>query len=56
VQPAVVLEAAQIDSQSLARKAGIEACIECGVCSYVCPSELPILAGIRHIRGRHSGG
>jgi ferredoxin len=56
VQPAVALEAAQIDSQSLARKAGIEACIECGICSYVCPSELPLLAGIRHIRSRHIGG
>jgi ferredoxin len=56
VQPALVLEAAQLDSESLARKAGVEACIECGVCSYVCPSELPLLGGVRHIRSRQSGG
>jgi electron transport complex protein RnfC len=56
VQPALVLEAAQLDSESLARKAGIEACIECGVCTYVCPSELPLLGGVRHIRSRQSGG
>ena len=25
-------------------------CIECGVCSYVCPSQLPLLEGIRKMK------
>ena len=27
-----------------------EGCIECGVCSYVCPSKLPLLQGIRALK------
>jgi Na+-translocating ferredoxin:NAD+ oxidoreductase subunit C len=34
----------------LAEKYGIEACIECGICSYVCPSNLPLLEGIRRLK------
>ena len=45
-----VLEAAQKNNPSLAERAGIEACIECGICSYVCPSKLPLLEGIRKLR------
>ena len=30
------------------------ACIECGICSYVCPSRLPLLPGIRELRRRNS--
>src|SRR5207245_2489759 len=29
--------------------AGTPACIECGICSYVCPSNLPLLQGIRRV-------
>ena len=50
VQPANCLEAAQRDDLKLAERFGINGCIECGICSYVCPSHLPILAGIRHLR------
>jgi electron transport complex protein RnfC len=50
VNPAGVLEAAQRDDLELAEKSGLEACIECGVCSYVCPSELPLLEGIRKMQ------
>jgi electron transport complex protein RnfC len=52
VQPANCLEAAQRDDAGLAIKFGISGCIDCGICSYVCPSHLPILAGIRQMRGR----
>jgi electron transport complex protein RnfC len=52
VQPANCLEAAQRDDADLAIRFGIEACIDCGICSYVCPSHLPILSGIRWMRGR----
>ncbi len=47
IQPAGLLEAAQQDDPYLADQYGLDACIECGICSYVCPSHLPILAGIR---------
>ena len=30
--------------------AGLEACIDCGICSFVCPSKLPLLIGIRKLR------
>ncbi len=52
VQPAVILEAAQRDNAEMAERAGIEACIECGICSYVCPSKLPLLEGIRGVKGK----
>ena len=47
VQPAGLLEAAQRGDIELARRYGLDSCIECGVCSYMCPSRLPLLAGIR---------
>jgi Na+-translocating ferredoxin:NAD+ oxidoreductase subunit C len=50
VQPARVLEAAQSDDPNLAEQAGIEACIDCGLCSYVCPSQLPLVESIRTMR------
>jgi electron transport complex protein RnfC len=52
IHPAGLLEAAQQDNLALAERYGIEACIECGVCSYVCPSHLPLLEGIRKIHRR----
>jgi len=50
VQPANVLDAAQRDDLDVAQRAGVEACIECGICSYVCPSKLPLLQGLRSMR------
>lgn len=50
VQPALVLEAAQHDDAALAERAGVEACIDCGICSFVCPSHLPLLQGVRKMR------
>jgi electron transport complex protein RnfC len=50
VQPANVLDAAQRDDLDAAHRAGVEACIECGICSYVCPSKLPLLQGLRLMR------
>ncbi|HVT90394.1 MAG TPA: 4Fe-4S dicluster domain-containing protein [Tepidisphaeraceae bacterium] len=50
VHPAGVLEAAQSEDLHLAEQSGLEACIECGVCSYVCPSQLPLLEGIRKMQ------
>jgi electron transport complex protein RnfC len=50
IQPAGLLDAAQRADPELAERYGLEACIECGVCSYVCPSHLPLLGGIRKLK------
>ena len=50
VHPASLLEAAQRRDLRMAERAGLGACIECGVCAHVCPSRLPILDAIREIR------
>ena len=50
VNPASVLDAAQRRDVKMAERAGIGACIECGVCAHVCPAQLPLLEAIRDIR------
>jgi H+/Na+-translocating ferredoxin:NAD+ oxidoreductase subunit C len=50
VNPALLLDAAQRRDAKIAERAGLGACIECGVCAHVCPSELPLLEAIREVR------
>jgi electron transport complex protein RnfC len=50
IHPAGILEAAQHRDLNWARGYGIDACIECGICSYVCPSRLPLLQAVRIMR------
>jgi electron transport complex protein RnfC len=50
IQPAALLEAAQMQDRRMAEDYGISACIECGICTYVCPSSLPLLHAIRTLR------
>jgi electron transport complex protein RnfC len=50
IRPAGLLDAAQQEDLYLAGQCGLDACIECGICSYVCPSQLPLLGGIRVLR------
>jgi electron transport complex protein RnfC len=50
VQPAWLLEAAQQADPSLAARAGIDSCIACGICDYVCPSNLPLVESIRALK------
>jgi len=47
IHPAGLLEAAQQQDPELADRYGLQSCIECGICSYVCPSRLPLLPAIR---------
>ena len=54
VHPAGVLEAAQRDDAKLAERFGARACVDCGLCEYVCPSRLPLLTAVRLMR--KSGG
>jgi electron transport complex protein RnfC len=50
VQPAGLLEAAQRKDLAMADRYGLGACMECGICSYMCPSHLPLLQGIRVLK------
>jgi electron transport complex protein RnfC len=50
INPAALLEAAQDNDSAMAEAYGLHACIECGICSYVCPSRLPLLPSIRALR------
>jgi electron transport complex protein RnfC len=52
IHPAGILEAAQHRDINWARGYGIDACIECGICSYVCPSKLPLLQAVRVLRSK----
>jgi Na+-translocating ferredoxin:NAD+ oxidoreductase RnfC subunit len=56
IHPAGLLEAAQDDDHVLAEHHGLHACIECGICSYVCPSRLPLLESIRYLRASRAAG
>ena len=47
IHPAGLLDAAQQNDPEMARQYGLKSCIECGICSYVCPSRLPLLNSIR---------
>lgn len=50
VYPGLVLDAVQRADPKMALRAGVAACIECGICSHVCPSQLPLLGAIREFR------
>jgi Na+-translocating ferredoxin:NAD+ oxidoreductase RnfC subunit len=50
VHPGLVLDAVQRNDPKMAQRAGVAACIECGLCSHVCPSRLPLLSVIRDYR------
>ena len=45
-----LLESAQDNDFPAALRYGLNSCIECGICSYVCPSRLPLLPAIREMR------
>lgn len=55
IRPASLLDAAQQEDLYMAGQFGLDACIECGICSYVCPSQLPLLGGIRMLRTLQAG-
>jgi len=55
IRPEALLDAAQQEDLYTAGRLGLDACIECGICSYVCPSHLPLLKGIRVLRKRQTG-
>ena len=50
IDPARLLELAQLGQYALARQWGVDLCIECGICSYICPAHLRIMEHIRLIK------
>jgi Na+-translocating ferredoxin:NAD+ oxidoreductase subunit C len=54
VHPAALLEAAQRNDMAMADRYGLDACIECGICSYICPSKLPLLPSIRKLKSTYA--
>ncbi len=46
LDPAVLLQAIELQQQQRTSQLHVEACIECGLCSYVCPSLLPLASSI----------
>ncbi len=50
LSPAMITLAAENGEFETAVKWGVDECIECGVCSFVCPSHRPMLALIRQVR------
>ena len=50
IHPAQLLEASQQEDTHMALSAGLELCIECGICSYICPSQLPLASSIRKLK------
>lgn len=52
IHPAGLLDAAQQNDPQIAEQYGLRSCVDCGICSYVCPSRLPLLGSIREMRGR----
>src|SRR6185437_11143701 len=55
IRPEALLDAAQQEDLYTAGRLGLDACIDCGICSYVCPSHLPLLKGIRLLRKSQTG-
>ncbi|MCS7034354.1 MAG: 4Fe-4S dicluster domain-containing protein, partial [Phycisphaerae bacterium] len=45
--PMMALEAAQFGDARAAERAGVRRCIACGLCDYVCPSRLPLMAAVQ---------
>jgi Na+-translocating ferredoxin:NAD+ oxidoreductase subunit C len=50
ISPAMITLAAEQDLFDVAGEYGANFCIECGNCSYVCPSKRPMLELIRYSR------
>jgi Na+-translocating ferredoxin:NAD+ oxidoreductase subunit C len=54
--PVRLYELAGSGSLAQASTEGLGECTACGCCSYVCPSRLPLSAGLREARARSAGG
>lgn len=53
ISPALITLAAEQEQFALAMDYGAETCIECGNCSYVCPSKRPMVELIQYARNQN---
>ena len=50
IDPMRLYKFGQVRQYDRAQKLSVAACLECGICSYICPSHLPIMEQIRTIK------
>ena len=50
--PQQLHRAAFADAHPVLRQLGVRDCIDCGLCDYVCPSQIPLAARFRDARRR----
>jgi Na+-translocating ferredoxin:NAD+ oxidoreductase subunit C len=50
--PQQLLRAALVDAHDTLRRLGLRDCIDCGLCDYVCPSQIPLADRFRDARRR----
>ena len=47
LNPTSIAHAVKFDEFELARSLGLEACVECGCCGFICPSRIPLIQYMR---------
>ena len=52
LEPALLNSLVETGQLARAKRQHLDCCILCGICSYVCPSQLPIAENIRRARMR----
>ncbi len=50
--PQLLLRSALVGAHDTLRQLGVRDCIDCGLCDYVCPSQIPLADRFRHARRR----
>ena len=50
LEPALLLQAIELGQERQLARLHPGACIDCGLCSYVCPSSLPLASSIRDVK------
>ncbi len=50
LEPALLLQAIELQQEPQLARLLPGACIDCGLCSYVCPSSLPLASSISDVR------
>ncbi len=56
LEPALLLQAIELQQERQLARLHPRACIDCGLCSYVCPSSLPLASSISDVRNALESG
>jgi len=54
IDPIAVLEAVESSLSEIDPRLRVERCIDCGICTYVCPSHLPLAQAVQTAKALHS--